>query len=243
MITRKWKDVWVNQRARTRNTAALLLDRRLVLFLVLDAFVVINALFSALLGVGFDAVFMFVILGPTVILGVPILSGTVALERRCGSLDLALAVPSTERYFLRRVAPVCIFFTLQSWFLVHALALMSGVGDWVDFIVEHPVSTFVMHVQALQASLLVAAVVLFWASRLISSGAVMLSSFLTLIALIPWFALSPLTKVIQPFEGKLFGIPVARIEVGWNLIVVAVTTVIFYLYARERLRRPATMLS
>ena len=101
-------DVFLRQ---GRYAFELLLEKRLWLFLGADALLILNGLFRVLLETGNPFVEM--VLVPTLLLGLPALSGVVALERRAGSLDLALAVPSTERYFVRRLIPVCGFFILQ----------------------------------------------------------------------------------------------------------------------------------
>ena len=89
--------------ARLRYSIQLLLDRRLGLFLLADAMLLFLALLTVL-GEGGRPKDLFIhgVVLPVFIVGLPALSSVLDLERRAGSLDLALAVPSTEGYFTRR---------------------------------------------------------------------------------------------------------------------------------------------
>lgn len=227
---------------RSRYSFDLLLERRLVLFLWVDGFLVISGMLGALLSdANFDALYPQMVVIPMLILMVAVLANVIALERRSGSLDLALAVPSTEAYFLRRVVPVIVFFTLQGWLLVHASLLIQGA--WRETVTQHPVVMAALHLHIVELALLAAAVVLFWASRLTSSGGVILGSALTLVLLWRWMIPTLLTSGAGSSDFFFLGIPRYALENAWQFLVLFLTAVIFYVYARERLRRPEKMLA
>ena len=100
----------------------LLLERRVWLYLAGDAYFLFAGLLTAIDSMGseelLNQIYPRIVVAPMLVLGLPAMSGVVALERRAGSLDLALAVPSTESYFRRRIAPVCAFLTLQGWIVL-----------------------------------------------------------------------------------------------------------------------------
>ena len=209
----------------------LLLAKRLWLFLVADAFLIFQTLLRSLSSGGeLEAMYQQVVLLPQLLLGLPALSSVVALERRAGSLDLALAVPSTERYFVRRVVPVCVFLVVQGTVLL--LVLVDSGWDRVRALVQN-----------LEVGLLLTALTLFWAVRLKTSGAVMVASLVSVTLLSRWVFYSP---VIGPYGSevpRLFGVPMPIVSWMWNVAVLAVAIVILGQYARQRLRRPEVMLA
>lgn len=232
--------------ARGRYAFELLLERRLWLFVVVDLALVTRGLFSALLGTGRLAeLYSAMAVVPTLVLGVPALSGVVALERRAGSLDLALAAPSTELYFLRRVAPVSGFLVAQAWLLTLASYGIVLEGRFFDQLLSAR-GWLVLPVffHALLVGLLVPAVTLFWASRLATTGATMVASFATLFALSKWLFSSPVVGELGLPRSWWLGVfPPVLLALAWNLAVLALAAVLFYLYARQRLRRPETVLA
>ncbi|MEM7354129.1 MAG: hypothetical protein AAF657_25220, partial [Acidobacteriota bacterium] len=104
----------------------LLLERRWLLYIIGDVFLLFNCMMFAIGAMsGKDwlaKLYPFLIVTPNLLLGLPALASVIAVERRSGSLDLALAVPSTERYFVRRVLPVCGLMLVQNWILLLLVA-------------------------------------------------------------------------------------------------------------------------
>jgi len=218
-----------------RLSLELLLGRRLLLFAGVDLLVVGFAIFAMLVGDGNapEAVWAGVVLPPFLLLGLPALSGMVDLERRAGCLDLALAAPAAERYFLRRAATVCGVLCLQGW-------LLMGL-DWLYEGAKFPLLEPL--VQTAAVSLFLGAAALFWAVRLKSGGAVWLASMATALVLGRWFFFTPIPDRQLAVFGAL--LPGAEPSLPWlgSLAVLAAATVILFLYARRRLRRPETMIS
>ncbi len=215
---------------RARYACELLLEERLWLFLLADAVIVLQAVIGSLSSGGeLEVMYRSVVVVPQLLLGLPGMSAVVALERRAGSLDLALAVPSTERYFVRRVAPVCGALIVQGWVL---LILLADPGwDRVRGLI-----------QSAEIGLLLAALTLFWAVRLTTSGAVLVGSLLSVGVLSRWIFYSPVIDSYGPDVARLAGVPVPILAWVWNAAVLAAATVILLQYARRRLRRPEVML-
>jgi hypothetical protein len=218
-----------------RLSLELLLGRRLLLFAGVDLLVVLGAVLMVLLGDGDapEAVWAGVVLPPFLLLGLPALSGIVDLERRAGCLDLALAAPAAEGYFLRRAGTVCAVLCLQGW-------LLMGL-DWVYEGAKFPLLAVLLQVVAV--SLFLGATALFWAVRLKSGGAVWLASMGTSLALGRWFFFNPVPdRNVAVYNALLPGGEDALSWLG-SLGVLAAATAILFLYARRRLRRPETMIS
>jgi hypothetical protein len=218
-----------------RLSLELLLGRRLLLFAVVDLLVVLGAVLMVLLGEGDapEAVWSGVVIPPFLLLGLPALSGIVDLERRAGCLDLALAAPAAEGYFLRRAAVVCGLLCLQGWLL---MAL-----DWIYEGAKFPLLAVLLQVALV--SLFLGAAALFWAVRLKSGGAVWMASMGTALALGRWFFFNPVPDRQLAAYGPL--LPYGEDALPWlgSLAVLAASTAILFLYARRRLRRPETMIS
>jgi hypothetical protein len=213
----------------------LLLGRRLLLFAVLDAVVILLTVMSMLLqseGAAGD-LYLYVFLAPAVLLGLPALAGMVDLERRAGCLDLALAAPSAEAYFVRRAAAVCIVAAIQGELIMGITWLSSGQS----FPLLEP------GLQILAASAFLGAVSLFWAVRLRTAGGVWLASAVTLAVMGEWFFFNPIPERLHVAFGKF--LPGAEASLPWlrSLAVLAIGSVLFFLYARRRLRRPELMIS
>jgi hypothetical protein len=214
----------------------LLLGRRLGWFVAADLAILLYGLFGALLGSsGQDDAYrhyVSMVIVPLFVLALPILSPVVALDRRSGSLDLALAAQSTERYFARRVFGVCVLFALQG-------AILTLFAPFPRFAPKLGALVFAATLPALFG-----AVVLFWAVRLRNSGAVAVASATTLALLGAWLFHDPFPPRGQLWgaPSELFGIPMRVLASLWALFVLAAASVIFYLYARRRLRRPESML-
>ncbi|HSS51046.1 MAG TPA: hypothetical protein VLX28_19060 [Thermoanaerobaculia bacterium] len=213
----------------------LLLGRRLLLFAILDAVVILLTAMSMFLeseGAAGD-IFRYVYLVPAVLLGLPALSGMVDLERRAGCLDLALAAPSAEAYFLRRVAAVCAVIAMQG-------ELIMGIS-WLN--ADQPFPLLEPGLQVLATSAFLGAVSLFWAVRLRTAGGVWLASAVTLAVMGEWFLFDPVPDRLHAAFGKF--LPGAEAAFPWlrSLAVLATGSALFFLYARRRLRRPELMIS
>ena len=220
----------------TRLSLELLLGRRLLLFAVVDLLAVMAALTSMLLGEGDEpaAVWSGIVLPPFLLLGLPALSGVVEVERRAGCLDLALTTPAAEGYFLRRVASVCGVLCLQGWTLMGIDWLHEGGAGF-------PLISVFLQVAIL--SLFLGAAALFWAVRLKSGGAVWLAAMGTVLAFSPWFFRSPIPdRHFGVFNGWLPG-PEESLSWLGGALVLGAATLILFLYARRRLRRPETLVS
>lgn len=217
---------------RARYSAELLLEKRLWLFLLVDSILVFRGLLESMIAGGrTHEIYVQSVLFPSLLLGLPALSGVLALERRAGSLDLALAVPSTERYFRRRLVPILVFLTFQGWVLVTVAHLETGESsfEWLRYLY-----------QAVELHAFLGAVVLFWATRLESSGAVFLAATGTSGLAYGWLS--------RRLDFRFFDWDAGTsrqqlIEWFVEAVFLLFATLLFYLYARERLRRPETLAS
>ena len=211
----------------------LLLDRRLWLYLLGDAFFLFVGLLEAIDSMGggdwLNRIYPRIVVMPMLVLGLPAMSGVLALERRAGSLDLALAVPSTERYFLRRIAPICLFMTVQGW-----IVLLLATDGWELLRALY---------QSTATVALLGALTLFWAVRLKTSGAVLVASVVTVGLLSPWIFYSPSTPFVEGTPQEFLGIRLDMLAWSWKAAVQTFAAVIFFLYARTRLKRPESMLA
>lgn len=217
-----------------RLTLELLLGRRLVLFLIADLGLIGLALMNLLLETDADAQEVYGgIVMLTLLFGPFALAGLVDVERRAGCLDLALASPSAESYFLRRAGSVCALLCLQGWLLILLVWLFTA-------------RKFPLPVVFLQIALVAAflgAVALFWAVRLGSAGAVWLATVATVAALGRWFFANPIPdRLGGVYNAWTLG---ADETLAWlpSAAVLASSSLVFFLYARRRLRRPETLIS
>ena len=214
----------------------LQLGRQLVLVAVLDAVLVGWGLFDALLSPGAPAAGLYVgcVLVPLVLLGMPALADLVALERRAGCLDLALAAPAGELYFLRRAGVVAALLALQGT-LVMGVAWIAGSASFPWLTVEG---------QLLAVTAFAVATTLFWAVRLTSPGSVWLASVATFVAAGGWSLWVPVVTAVPggPRVGKLLPAPWDLWEWTTHALPLALAAWLLSLYARRRLRRPETLL-
>ncbi len=100
---------------RVRHSLALLTERRMLLFLGLDLLFLFAGVMIGLSsdsGGARDMWLPFFVM-PALLVGVPMLADTVAVERRSGTLDLALTSPGARFYFERRVLSVCALIVVQ----------------------------------------------------------------------------------------------------------------------------------
>lgn len=218
----------------------LLLGGKLLLFAALDILLVLSAFFDVMSqGGGINLVYTRVVVIPALVIGVPALSSVLALERRAGSLDLALAVPSTVRFFLRRASSVIAVLGAQSLALL-LLAYVERAESFQSALTTDLVDLARALTQTSIVLLLLPAVVLFWSVRTRSAGAVMVGSAATLLALMPWISRPPVPSL---GIDKLLGIPVWILSWCLDFSILVAAVVVFGLYARERLRRPERLLT
>ena len=92
-------------------------------------------------------------------------------------------------------------------------------------------------------TLFLAALTLFWASRLKTTGATLAACLVSVALMSPWIFVNPDTSKALGVPADLFGISLQNLEWMWSATVMAAATAIVYLYARERLRHPEAMLA
>lgn len=214
-----------------RYAIELLFGGRFWLFALANAFLLFTSLIGVLIGEAKPyEYYRQVVVMPFLFIGLPGLSSVLALERRAGSLDLALAVPSTEHYFVRRVVPLCAFLVLQGWAVL--ILALDHRGDLLRSLAQSAV-----------VALLLGALSLFWAVRLRSAGAVLVASLLSVAVLSRWVLYNPMFDRTGGPPERLLGIAVPLLDWFWNLCVLMLATWIFFQYARERLRRPELLIA
>jgi hypothetical protein len=217
---------------RVRHSVALLTERRVGLFIALDLMFLFAGVVSGLEGSATGSasgLWLPFFVMPALVVGVPMLSDCVAVERRSGTLDLALTSPGARFYFERRVLSVCALMIAQGWI---AMLLTRLAMD------AFPLSGPLM--QVVSVSIFIGAVTLNWAVRLRTSGAVMFASYLTSIVFIKWLFSNPIHPYVQ-MNGPM---TVADI-VSWtqNNLVLLSSAAVFYAYARQRLMRPERIIT
>jgi hypothetical protein len=217
---------------RVRLSLRLLTERRAALFISIDALFLFGGLMIGLAGSGsvrefWQALFLM----PLLVIGVPMLAETVAVERRSGTLDLALTSPGARFYFERRVAAVIAVAVLQGWIAMLFVRLLMRSEP---FPLSGPFAQIVL------VSLFVGAVVLNWAVRVRSAGAVIFATYATALAFTPWLFANP----IHPPTTMDGPMTIGDI-VGWsqNNLVLLAAAATFYLYARQRLARPEAIIT
>lgn len=217
---------------RVRLSLRLLTERRAVLFIIVDAVFLFAGILIALGGNGSAVEFwlpLFVM--PLLVLGVPMLADTVAVERRSGTLDLALTSPGARFYFERRVGAVIAVAIVQGWLSMILARLLTRSEP---FPLSGPLA------QTVSVSLFIGAVTLNWAVRVRSAGAVIFATYATVVVFAPWVLSNP----IHP-PTTMNGSMSAGDIIGWmqNNLVLLAAAATFYLYARQRLRRQEAMIT
>jgi hypothetical protein len=215
-----------------RRSLSLLAGRRLPLVATADAVLVLWALYAALLGGGEPSGFFVVaVLVPLLLLALPLAADAVAVERRAGCLDVALAAPRAEAYFLRRIVAVALVASAQG----STLVLL-----WWSLDPSFPLLTVLA--QGVLVTVFVMAVALFWAVRLRTPGGVWLAALATVAVFGRWFFFDPVPRRLSGVAGPL--LPGGWDAVRWagTALVLATASVLFFLYARRRLRRPELLL-
>lgn len=218
--------------ARIAVSIQLLTERRVALFATLDALFLFMGLIIGLNGSGSARDFWPALyLMPLLVVGVPMMSDAVAVERRSGTLDLALTSPRARFYFERRVAAVGLLAVVQGWLAMIVVRLLMR---------SEPFPLSGPFVQTISVAIFVSAVMLNWTVRIRTPGAVIFAAYGTVLAFAPWFFSNP----IHP-PTTMNGPMTAGDMLAWlrdNLVLVAAAAA-FYLYARHRLARPEVIIT
>jgi len=216
---------------RVRLSIALLTERRLALYAWVDlllAFVGLGLAFSSARGSSMDFYFPFFLL-PVLFVAVPMLSDAVAVERRSGTLDLALTSPGAAFYFERRMLAVA------------ALMIVQGsIGVVLAYVLGENFDLVTPFVQIIVVSLFTSAVVLNWSVRFKSAGAVMFATYATAGVFTPWFFSNPIWPPTTFIRQRQIG---DWIDYGQQNLVLLTAAAVFYLYARQRLARPERLIA
>lgn len=216
--------------SRLRSSISLLTERRLPMYAALDGLFLFLGITLAFGGAS-DAKGFYPsnVLLPLLLIVVPMTAEAVAVERRSGTLDLALTSPAARFYFERRIGAVAALMIVQSWLIV--------IVPWL-IVEKFPLSA--PFVQIPIVVLFVCAVVLNWAVRLKTAGAVSFATYITVAAFGPWVFSNPI-RPLGPSTGRMT-LP-DYIDFAQQNLVLAAGALIFYLYARQRLARPEAIIS
>ena len=216
---------------RIRFSLALLTERRAALFATVDAFALlagVNATFLRGQGSGRDFWLPSFLL-PLLLLGVPMMADAVALERRSGTLDLAFTSPGMRFYFERRAGAVAALMIAQGWLVVLLARVLTPAFP-----------LFPPLLQVITVSLFLTAVTLNWTLRFKTAGAVVLATYATCIAFLPWLFANPIHPPTEMPEGRMsIGDVIDFLQDNFVLVAAAA---VFYLYARQRLSRPESII-
>lgn len=234
---------WLRVLRRGVDDLELLLEGRLLLFLIGDFLAMVWGIFSALLAGGkIDKVYALGVLLPTLPMLCSALSSVIALERRAGSLDLALAAPSPTRFFLRRLWPPLVLAWLQgnlvlllAFFEAHRLdEIFAGQLRQTGNLLRASISWVLV-------LLTVAAINLFWATRLRTGGGVFVANLLSLLALSPFLFHPPILGPKRLHPADLFDVYHAELVWLWPQVVLILTALLFSSAGLARLRRPEVL--
>jgi len=215
--------------SRLRLGIQLLLERRAGIFFSFNVLLLMVVPVAILAGGELPDLYLLA-LTPLVVPGLLLLSEAVALERRAGSLDLALTSPGAEFYFERRILSLLAYFAAQACLIVLVARLALA---------RFPVLPVI--IQALLSCALVGAVVLYWASRLRTSEMVALASLVTILLLSPWLGASPIPESTEIPAGMWLDLE-GTLDWARTNAVLGGAALAAYLYARRRLNRPETMI-
>ncbi len=208
----------------------LLMGRGAWKYAILDSLIILYCLGAALISIEetVEMVFTIAVLLPLLVIGVPLMSNSVDLERRAGTLDIALTSRGARFYFERRVGGLSAIFFVQSCLIVLLLRALIG------FHLAPAIG------QALIVNLFIGATVLLWCVLLRSAGAVMLATWLTCLVFVRWLSSSPVFRfddVTGPMDRTEF-----LTWAGTNAVLL-LAAVILYLYAIRKLSRPEEIIS
>jgi hypothetical protein len=216
---------------RIRHSITLLTERRVALFVGLDLMFLFSGVLIGLSGPSGNAseVWLPFFVMPALVVGVPMLADTVAVERRSGTLDLALTSPGAKFYFERRVLSVCALIVVQGWLTMLLTRLCMD-----RFPLSGPFA------QSISVSLFIGAVTLNWGVRLRTSGAVMFATYLTCAVFAVWLFSNPIHPP-ESMDGPMS--PVDLLHWAQNNLVLLAAAAVFYAYARQRLMRPELIIT
>lgn len=204
----------------------LLLQRRTLLVLGADGLFLLTIIVAALLEAEWTG-FWIGVVAPYVIVGAPLLADSIALERRAGCLDLALASPGGSFYFERRALTFGAVALLQGWLVI----VFARVA----------IQDFLLAPAFLRAGTVVAfmlAAVLFWTTRVATPGAASVAAVATAALFGPWLVSRP----IHESYPKLVETPWILLGAFTPDIVLVTASLVLYAYARRRLARPEQLL-
>ena len=210
---------------------ALLTERRVALFAIIDAFFLLAGVTATFLGGDGSARDFWVpsFLLPILVLGVPMMSEAVAVERRSGTLDLALTSPGGRFYFERRVGAVAALMIAQGWLVVLLARAIAPAFPMTGPLLQ------VMFVVVFLTS-----ATLNWTLRLKSPVGVVFATYGTCLALLPWLFSNPIHPPTEMPNGAMaLG---DYIDFAQQNLVLAVAAAVFYLYAQQRLARPESII-
>ena len=220
----------MSELTRARVSLALLTERRVAFFLAVDGFFLFGGLILSFSQSGSVRDFWFpLFLLPSLFLGVPIMADAVAVERRSGTLDLALTSPGARLYFERRVATVAVLMIVQGWFCIGLTRLLNAA----PFPLSGPL------LQVVCVSIFISAVTLNWSLRLKTSGAVIFATYAAALAFAPWLFSNPIyppTEMNGPMKAA------DLVDYFQQNLVLLCAAVVFYLYALQRLSRPESII-
>ena len=208
---------------------ALLTERRLALYAWVDFLLALVGFSIAFTGSSSTDFYIPFFLLPVLLIGVPMLSDTVAVERRSGTLDLAMTSPGARFYFERRVLAVAALMIAQGWI---GVVIAHLLGEAFDLITPF--------VQVIFVSLFVAAAELNWSVRFKSAGAVMFATYATAGAFAPWLFSNP---IYPPTTMQKHRELAEWIDYAQQNLVLVIGAAVFYLYARQRLARPERLIA
>jgi hypothetical protein len=219
--------------ARALRQLGLQLGGRPGLFLAADAALLCGGLFLALLSDGEPrTMYAATVLLPLLALGGLAMADVVALERRAGSLDMVLALPSSWRYFAHRLAVICCLLIAQSWAVVALL--------WAAASCSFPLLPALLHPAAV--SLFLAGAALFWAVRLATSGAVLAAILASAAAAGRWVGANPVLPRQSTAPQAFLGAPGDFLDALGGCCLLVAVAALLTLYARRRLARPDRLL-
>ncbi len=212
----------------------LLLGRRIWLLLLVDGMLILSGIQTAVDADGDQQAWVLyrqTVLIPAFVLMLPALSAVLALERRAGSLELALSSVSVTRYVARRVWPLPVFFIVQSLLVIPFLPHPRRA--WLLLVALHAIAVILSLV----------AVVVFWIVRIETAGGVLVAALASSIALSTFVFRSPFPpRTVLTFDRLrlplLENVSTHLVETLWGIVVLLATSLVLLIAARWRLRRP-----
>lgn len=221
------KPAALNELRRIRLSVRLLLERREALYLVLDLLVLLIVLVSTFAAARPSQLYVAAVI-PLLLPGILVLSDAVALERRAGSLDLALSSPGAHRYFEKRVGSFAAILALQSCLILLLQRLVASPFPLLPALLQVCVSCA-----------LIGAICLCWSVTSKNADAAALASWASVAVLGRWFFASPIPN--EPATGFWLGLEGTLDWIRVNAAL-ALAAFVFYAYARRRIAVPERIL-